>query len=388
MSDTNNEANSKKIYRSFFPHTYRGQIYMNHASISPMSEMVRRALQMFIDERNSGPVEHFENWMETVKEVREKISRFIHASGPDRITFTGNTSEGLSAIAEGFTWKQGDEIILNTEEFPSNIQPFRILEKRGVRMVYVSPEENGILPPEKLEDAITNRTKMLSISAVQYLSGFKADLEAIGELCRRYNIFFVVDGIQGLGATDINVQSCNIDVLATGGHKWLMSPMGTGFLYISERIEPYVTPAKTGWLSVEDPWQLRQFDQPWKPLPQHLETGTYNIIGLTGMNAAMKMFLDIGIDIISSEIEELVTYLIQRLNELSSVQILTPGKSGKRAGIVTFAIDENNDTETIVQHLREKEIMISSREGLIRISPHFYNTKEEIDHTLEQIFSE
>jgi cysteine desulfurase / selenocysteine lyase len=387
MPETKTITNQKKRFRSFFPHTERGQIYMNHASISPLSVMVRDAMQAFIEERNTGPVEHFEKWMGNVKEVREKISRFIHAAGPDRITFTSNTSDGLSAIAEGFTWKEGDEIILNTEEFPSNIQPFRVLEKLGVRMVYVSPEANGIIPPEKLEDAITDRTKMLSISAVQYLSGFKADLEAIGETCRRNNLFFVVDGIQGLGAADINVQACKIDALATGGHKWLMSPMGTGFLYISERIEPYMAPAKTGWLSVEDPWKLRQFDQPWKPLPQHLETGTYNIIGLIGMNAAMNIFLDIGINTISTQIEELATHLIQRLNEHGQAKILTSEKTGNRAGIVSFSIDGKDDADTIVQNLRKQNMMVSAREGFFRISPHFYNTKEEIDYTLHQILN-
>jgi cysteine desulfurase / selenocysteine lyase len=385
MKEPKSKDDQKRLFRSDFPHTEKGHIYMNHASISPMSKNVSLAIRNFIEERRTGPIENFEGWMKTVQDVREKISLLIHSSGPERITFMGNTSDGISAVAEGFSWKTGDEIILNTTEFPANIQPFRILEKNGVRLVFVKPEANGIIPPEKLEDAVTERTRMISISAVQYASGFKADLKSIGDICRRNNLFFVVDGIQGLGAADIDVQACNIDAMATGGHKWLMSPMGTGFLYISDRIEPHLAPSKTGWLSVEDPWQLTRYQQNWKPLPQHLETGTLNIMGIIGMNAALDLFLNTGIHLIQSEIESVTTYLYRKLQDNPDAVILTPEDPRHRAGIISFSIKGKEHIDEIVKYMRAQKITISARGGLFRISPHYYNSETEIDSVLHYL---
>jgi len=381
-----NEKN-KDNYRAQFPHTENGHIYLNHAAISPLSRKVTTALRDYLDNRSFGSVEDFETWMQTVDETRNLIARFIHTNHPERVTFMGNTSDAISAVAEGLSWNDGDEIILNSMEFPSNVQPFRILERFGVKLIYLIPDDEGRIFPEQIKKAITEKTRLVSISAVQYLNGFRADLKSIGEICNQYNLLFVVDGIQGLGAADIDVTTCRIDALATGAHKWLMAPMGIGFLYISEKLMKQLSPAKTGWLSVEVPWDLTNFDQPWLPVSKHLETGTLNISGIFGLNVSLKNFFDIGTDTVQNEIGKLVDFTIERLQDEPSVKIITPIQPQDRAGIITFSVNGMDSPDDFVNSLKSNGITISAREGYIRISPHYYNTTDEIETVLNLIFS-
>ena len=381
-----NEKN-KDSYRAQFPHTENGHIYLNHAAISPLSRKVTTALRDYLDNRSFGSVEDFETWMQTVDETRNLIARFIHTNHPERVTFMGNTSDAISAVAEGLSWNDGDEIILNSMEFPSNVQPFRILERFGVKLIYLIPDDEGRILPNQIKKAITEKTRLVSISAVQYLNGFRADLKSIGEICNQYNLLFVVDGIQGLGAADIDVTTCRIDALATGAHKWLMAPMGIGFLYISEKLMKQLSPAKTGWLSVEVPWDLTNFDQPWLPVSKHLETGTLNISGIFGLNVSLKNFFDIGTDTVQNEIGKLVDFTIERLQDEPSVKIITPMQPQDRAGIITFSVNGMDSPDDFVNSLKSNGITISAREGYIRISPHYYNTTDEIETVLNLIFS-
>ena len=371
--------------RSNFSHINNGHIYLNHAAIGPISNRVRSVINSFLDERSNGPVENFEHAMKLSDETRSLITRYLNAPSSSQISYMGNTSEAISAVTEGFPWREGDEVILNSMEFPTNVQPFRILENRGVKTIIVKAKDNTITP-EMLESAITPKTKVISISAVQFLSGFRADLKAIGELCRDHNIFFVVDAIQSLGAFPVDVQECEIDALACGGHKWLMSPLGFGFLYLSERLASELKPFRTGWLSVEEPWELFNYNQKWQPLSGHLEVGTSNMLGIAGMGASLKTLFESGTDKISLQIQYLTEYLIDRLNDEPSVSIFSPTDLQNRAGIVSFTINSNLNAEKTILKLKEKKITLSVREGLFRISPHFYNTDKEIEKALEELF--
>lgn len=365
-----------------FPHQSDGHIYLNHAAISPLSKKVRYAIDSFLNERHTGAIDLFQEWSESIEDTRLKLSKLIHAKSAENITFLGNTSEAISAITEGLTWGKGDEIILNTLEFPTNVQPFRILERIGVKIIFVEPDEEGIIQPAAIEKAITAKTKMVSISAVQYLTGLRSDLEAIGEICENHNLLFVVDGIQGLGAVDIDVVKCKIDALASGSHKWLMAPMGIGFLYISNKMKQLLTPFKTGWLSVEVPWDMRNFEQNWSPISSHLEVGTYNMIGIKGLQASLSTFEEVGYSRVFSLIIELTNYLYENLSNREGIHLLTPADSKYRSGIVTFKVDEMNNADQFVSNLKQSRITLSSREGFIRISPHYYNNREELDIVL------
>lgn len=375
---------NKRIAKNF-PHQTEGHIYLNHAAISPLSEDVVQAINNFLSDRHTGAIDLYEKWSELIDETRTRIAKLIHTKSVENITFLGNTSEAISAITEGLHWKMGDEIILNTLEFPSNVQPFRILKRNGVTIIYVEPDEQGIVQPNDIENAITSNTRMVSISAVQYLTGLKSDLKAIGEICQDHDLLFVVDGIQGLGASDIDVEYCKIDALASGSHKWLMGPMGIGFLYISEKMRELLQPFKTGWLSVEEPWDMRNFEQNWAPVSRHLEVGTYNMIGITGLNASLSTFEEIGYENVYTMIDDHSKYLYDRLSGKNGIQMLTPSDPLYRSGIVSFTVDGLESSDQFVSGLKEQMITLSSREGAIRISPHYYNTREELDIVLKNI---
>lgn len=372
--------------RSLFPHLKNGQIYMNHAAIGPFPTPVYEAARHHLEVRHSGKIENFEEGMQQIAEAREQIAAYISASRPEQVTFMGNTSDAISAVANGLEWNEGDEIILNRLEFPSNVQPFRRLEEKGVSIVFADHSGHTITP-EAIEKKITPNTRLVSVSAVQYLGGFRADLQAIGEICKKHHIWFVVDGIQALGATPIDVQNCSIDALCSGGHKWMMAPLGSGFLYLSEKLQHTLTPVKTGWLSVEEPWQLSNFNQTWLPVSAHLETGTPNLIGISGLGAAIKLFRNIGTDAIYGHIHSLCSLLIQHIKNQEDCTLITPENIGERMGIVTFRA-ENSSTETddVIEALKRKSVLISAREGFYRISPHFYNNQEEAETAITTLF--
>lgn len=370
--------------RSWFPHTGYGHIYLNHAAISPISTRVEKAILEFIEERQSGPIDNLEHCMQIIEETRMLAAGYLNAEDPSAITFVGNTSDGISAIAEGLKLDYGDEIILNAMEFPTNVQPYRALASKGVKTVVIETPGREITA-EMIEKHITHKTKLVSLSAVQFLSGYRADLEAIGNLCREKNILFIVDAIQCLGAFQIDVQKCRIDALASGGHKWLMSPMGLGFLYTSPSLAGKLKPYKTGWLSVEEPWNLFRYEQNWLPFSGHLETGTPNMIGITGLGASLKMFNELGHDFVSERTLNLSGHLISRLSESGKVSLYSPRNDLNRAGIVSFSMEGTEDLEAVINRLKEDKITISAREGLLRIAPHFYNTTGEIDKVLEKL---
>lgn len=373
------------LIRKNFAHTEQGHTYLNHAAIGPLSNRVKSAIDGFISERHEGPIENLEHSMEISATTRHLISRYINAPDANMISYMGNTSEAISAVAEGLTWHRGDEIILNSMEFPTNIQPYRALADYGVKTIIVEAA-NSMITPAQIEEAITDKTRMVSISAVQFLHGFMADLKSIGEICKNHDLIFVVDAIQCTGAVPVDVQQCNIDALATGGHKWLMSPMGLGFLYCSDKLASKLRPSRTGWLSVEEPWDLLNYDQKWLPLSQHLEVGTPNMIGIAGLGESLQTMFDIGTNKIRQQIQFLTGHLINQLKNQKEVTIISPSDNHNRAGIVTFTFNHNANVNDIVNRLKEKKITISAREGLLRISPHYYNTTEEIDNALEEIF--
>jgi len=373
--------------RDLFPVVRSGCVYMNHAAISPLPTPTFEETRRWLEVRNSGAVENFEEGMQTIEDTRNRVASYINAKSPEQITFVGNTSDAISAITEGMQWKEGDEIILNTLEFPTNVQPFRRLEKKGVVIRYVESADHRV-NPEDIEALITPNTKLVSISAVQYLSGFRADLKRIGELCSSRDIYFVVDGIQALGASPIDVQTCRIDALATGAHKWLMSPMGIGFLYLSEKIQATLEPYKTGWLSVEDPWELSKFEKAWLPVSRHLETGTPNIIGISGLGSSLALFEGIGTEAVRKHIQFLSGYVLNRIESKNNITVITPDDDNQRMGIATFKVHSSPDLDldSVLGALKEKDIAISAREGFFRISPHMYNTEEEIDLVIDELF--
>ncbi len=366
-------------YRKEFPHTSRGLIYLNHAAVSPMSQRVRQAITRLMDARQFENIEYWPQAMEEKNLLKEDIAKLLNLT-PQRIAIVPNTSTGLNILAQGINWQAGDHILLNNFEFPANVYPFLNLERKGV-VVDVIPHRNGRILLEDLAQAITPRTRLIAISFVEFLNGFKNDLYAIGELCRQHNLWLAVDGIQGIGVQSLDITRARIDFLSVGGQKWLMWPLGTAFIWISERLFAHLQPPFLGWLSVEDSWNFFDYNMTLLPDAGRFEPGTHNLMGIVGARAALTFFLELRINTIEQHLFTLTDYLTEGLQELGYT-VLSDRSSSHKSQIVTFAAKNG---EALWHYLLKRGIRVSLREGNIRVSPHFYNTQEEIDQFLKAL---
>jgi len=364
-------------FRRTFP-AYSQGIYVNHAAVSPMSDEVRQGMLDFWTQRANLPVDTYPQLQEGQPLFREQIARLIQAEGPETIACVENTSAGLNMVAGGLDWKPGDRILLNSMEFPSNVYPFLNLKRRGVAVDFLQPEA-GRLSTERIAAKVQPRTRMISISFVQFLNGFRADLAALGRFCRARGIYLVVDAIQGAGVIPLDVRAWGIDALATGGHKWLMWPMGTGFLYVAPRLLAELVPAQAGWLSVKDSWNLFDYRLDFLDTAEKFEGGTLNWLGFYLARKMVARFLELGVENIWQRIFRLTELFLQGLTELP-VHVVTPTARECRSGIVSF---RTGNPECLMEVLAAHRILASLREGVIRFSFHCTNTDDDVRQILE-----
>jgi len=363
-------------YRPLFPVT-RNRIYLNHAAVSPMNTDVREKMEWFLNERSFGDVEFYEETMRIRAEARELMGRLLNAE-PSQIGFTHNTSEGLNWLAQSLSWKKGDEILLPAGQFPANIYPWLNLERQGVKVRFVKGEK-GFVHAGHIEKAITAKTRLLAVSFVEYLSGYRADMQTLGELCRKNNIIFCVDGIQGVGAIPIDVQSMNIDFLSCGGHKWLMGPMGIGFIYMAESLQEKLTPVFAGWLGVKDAWNFDKIKLDIFKDARQVEYATHNSIGVSGLSASLEILVKAGPAAIEQHLLIMGQQLVDRLPDFG-FEFVGHEDPAYWSGIYSF---RHPDCEEIYNYLSNNNVVCALRSDCIRFSPHFYNTRDDIQQAIE-----
>lgn len=363
-------------YREQFPVT-RQLIYMNHAAVSPPCRPAATAMKHLADDACENGSLHYDQWMEAYAGLRQAAARMINASA-DEIAIVKNTSEGIAIVAEGFEWKPGDRIVGFQEEFPANYYPWCRLAGHGVEATWLSIYD----PLEKLAEAIPG-ARLLAISYVNYLSGYRANLKKIGELCSKHGCFFFVDAIQGMGAFPIDVEACHIDALAADGHKWLLGPEGNGILYVRQKWLDTIRPLEFGWANTANYADYGSRDMTLRASAARYECGTLNTIGCYGLRAALEFLLDIGIGNIADAIDSLANQLESGLRSKGyEVMFRRTRESG--SGIVSFR-HPTIDARSIVRELERNRIIAAPRQGWIRMSPHFYIGPEEIQRVLESL---
>jgi selenocysteine lyase/cysteine desulfurase len=364
--------------RNLFPHLKTGQIYFNHAALGPWSKPLLERLELYARQRSGDKIENFKFFLRWNASAKAKLARLLNTKSA-RIAWTDNVSNSLNILAQGLSWKTGDQIIINDLEFPSNVYPFLNLKKYGVEITFVK-NRNGVVDLEDIEKAITPRTKLISISSVQFLTGYRANIEEIGKLCRNKGIIFCVDAIQGVGVIDTDVVKYNADFLTGGTQKWLMSMEGLAYFYISEELQEKIDQKFIGWTSVEDAWNLLDYNLTLKKDADRFQNGTMNTLGVALFDAMLDIFTKYGIENIEKRILDNTNYFIEQLSESGFEPVLKNTPESNRAGIVTIPVD---NPEKIFEELERNEIHCSLRQGLIRFSPHFYNTTYEIDRTID-----
>src|SRR5512146_824542 len=371
------------IRKTEFPVTEKF-VYLNHAGVSPIpSRAAEAGARQLVRSRDEGAFQ-LRKWQELGDATRGRFARLIGAS-PEEVAFIKNTSEGLSFIAAGFPWREGDNLILSNVEFPSNVYPWMRLIAHNVEVRMV-PAREGRVRKEDVFAACDGKTRLISLSSVEFANGFRNDLSGIGEFCQKKGIFFCVDAIQSLGVLPMDVRSYGIDSLSADGHKWLLSPEGIGGFYISREVMEMVEPVELGWHSVRNRFDFENYVFRLSPDARRFEPGSFNAVGLAAFNESLDLLLSIGVDRIWERVRRLTEGAIETALR-GGYDVLSPRHPEDRSGIVTFRVP-GADPGALWKALLERNVVCSSRSGGIRISPHFYNTPEEIARFFEILAEE
>jgi cysteine desulfurase/selenocysteine lyase len=366
------DNNFLEKYRREFPVT-RNTIYLDHSGVAPISLRVKTAIEKFLVESAEGGSFHYPQWAQQIVEVRRACARLINAE-PDEIAFVKSTSHGLSIVAQGLDWSPGDNVLIYEKEFPSNLYPWLNLRSKGVE-IRIIPSRDGWIVLEDIARLMDSRTRLLAISSVQFSNGFRIDLQKIGSLCRENKVLLCVDAIQSLGMVPMDVKAFHVDFLAADAHKWLLGPEGIGIFYCRNDLAAQLSPPLIGWKSVQNELAFDRPDFFLKADALRFEEGSMNLLGIFGLGATLALLLEVGIEQIEQRVLDLGD-LVLREAEKRGYRALTPSARHERGGNITFS--GNFDPARMRDALREKKIMVNARGGGIRVSPHFYNTEEEI----------
>jgi selenocysteine lyase/cysteine desulfurase len=329
---------------------------------------------------------HFMDWVATKDRARTLIAEMLNVR-PDQIAFMRNTSDGFSSVAGGLPWKFGDNIVSFEREFPANFYPWRRIRDAHNVELRLCPEREGRIDLDEFIDLIDANTRVVAISAVQYGSGFRADLERIGEAARKCDALFAVDIIQGFGALAFDLPAQLVDIASGASHKWLCSPEGGGILYLSDRAREQVEPTMVGWISVETPWDFADTEQPFKSTALAWESGTGAASLFYGLEQSLKLLHSVGASGIEAYLEELTDYLCDGLRG-KDYEIVSSREKGEKSQIVCIKSTAGKTPNEIAERLQAENIIISPRGDRVRIAPHFYNNRADIERLLEALSTE
>jgi selenocysteine lyase/cysteine desulfurase len=356
--------------RELFPVT-KNNTYLNHAAIAPLSSPVRSAVDAYLTNRTTWRSR--EKYDHLADELRDALAQLINCK-PEEIGFVQNTSAGINIIASALPLEAGENVIFCDMEFPSNVYPWMNLERRGVEARCIANDGGG-LTVSALEAHADEQTQVVAVSSVEFLNGFRTDLAALGTWCRENDVYFLVDGIQSLGALPMDVQASHIDFLSCGGPKWLMGPAGQGFIYCRRELIDRLQPAFAGCISVAGWENWREYDLTFLPGANRFELGCANFVGQVGLLAAVRLLLDVGIEKIERWLLHLTGLLIDDLQR-RGYEIASNLTPQHRSAIVSFSVPGSPDSAH--EQLAGAGIVTSKREHFIRVSPHCYNTEDEV----------
>lgn len=366
--------------RAQFPIT-RNYNFQNHAAVAPLSKPAADALAGYAHELAEAAYLRG-TYYRAADRVRQQVARLLNAS-PSEITFVKSTCEGINYVANGIPWVTGDNIVTTSMEFAANVYPWMNLEQRGVSLKRI-PAEEGRIPFDRIVSAIDKRTRIVSLSAVQWSNGFRMDLTRVGELCRERGVLFFVDAIQALGVHPIDVRAMNIDFLSAGGHKWLLSPEGVGVYYCRQELTEHLRPSEVGYMCMKHGYEAVEPRMDFHNDARRFDSGVYNLAGICALGASLELLLEAGIDQVQFRVKHLTDTLVAGLRR-RGWKVHSPRTASEWSGIVSFSSDKH-DVDALRKHLRgEFKIVLANRLGRLRSSPHFYNTEDEIQQVVDAL---
>ncbi len=368
------EALDVGSYRALFPIAER-YAFLNHASVAPLSSRASEAVRSWLDQLATEPVDHLREDMEALTErLKTRLAALIGAARPDEIVPMAGTAAGINTAANSLPLRTGDNVLVLDGDYPANIYPWLNLAPRGILTKWV-PQRAGGLDLDLLEARIDSHTRVVALSSAMFATGYRNDLASVGELCRRRGIYFVVDGIQSLGALELDVQACGIDFLACGSHKWLLGSPGSGFLYCRhELLDELQLGAYVGAFSTVDSWSFLDYNFTLQPSSERFSLGTPNILGMAALEASVGLLLEVGVDTIQARILTLTDTLVGDL-ERRGYHVLLNRAPEHRSGIVVVDVP---DPQASYERLLAAGVVTSVRGAGLRLSPHFYNSEDDV----------
>ncbi|HDS31108.1 MAG TPA: aminotransferase class V-fold PLP-dependent enzyme [Firmicutes bacterium] len=374
----------RSAYRLDFP-ILENETYLNHAAHAPWSLKSIAAMNGFMDSLCHGPMLPYPEWDKNLLRTRTLMAEFLNAE-VEEIGFNYNTSLSLILLTHSIRWKEGDNIIVPDRSFPAVVMPAKLLQQWGVE-ARVVPVKNRLADEDMLIGAIDSRTKMMIVPLVNFFTGLRLDIPKLAKACRDAGVFLAVDAIQAAGPIKIDVRKLGCHALCFGSPKWMFGPMGIGTLFIEkESLDSLLIP-QVGMHSVRDAWNFFNYDQEIIPETRRYECGVHMHLAHFGINPNLEMFLDLGTENTEKYLLNLTGYLHDQLVK-RGVDVVTPRDDSRRAAIVTFEAKSAgwDNADAIFEKLDKADIRVSVRMGMIRVSPHFYNTTEEIDRLLNGVF--
>lgn len=355
----------------------KNKIYLDNAAMSPLPKRVKNAIERFHNSRMTlGP--NFSQWWDKVEDTRQKVAKKIKASA-DEIAFSSNTSMGINLAAQAISFNKGDNIIITDLEFPSNVYPWMNLKSKGVEVRFAK-NKNGKIEIEDIKNLVDKKTKAISVSWIMATNGFKLDIEKLGEFCKEMNIIFVVDAIQGLGVFPLDAKKIQADFIVSGFYKWMLGPDGISFVYINEAILDKLQIPYIGWAGMEE--RFNYTDYKFKPINRayRYETGNMNFSAIYGVAEGLDFMSGLE-EKITQQVIELNDYLRTGLQKISGINISSDFNKKNQSAITLVS---TSDDLKLFNYLKKHSVIVNYRDG-IRISPNFYNTKDEIDQLLNFI---
>lgn len=355
-------------------------VYLNHAAVAPWPARTAAAVQAFAEENCQRGAAGYKQWLTRDAELRQQLSDFINAPSADDIALVKNTSEALSMVAGGLDWRHGDNVVSSNEEFPSNRIAWEAQKRYGVEFHEVDLQ-TARDPEQALMNACDGRTRVLTVSSVQYGTGLKLELARLGRFCREHDILFCVDAIQSLGAHDLDVQAIQADFVMADAHKWLLGPEGIAVFYCAAERRYQLRLHEFGWHMVQ---HMGDYDRrEWRPAAsaRRFECGSPNMLGIYAFSASLSLLQQVGMTNVERQVLDNVAYIMAQLRSVPDVDLITPVDRERHAGIVTFSIHDR-DVGDLHAQLMERNVICAPRGGGIRLSPHFYTPREKIDEAV------
>lgn len=372
------------VRQTEFP-VVRESVFLSHAAVCPLPARVAEALRAYADRAARGDQEAI-IYPQILTATRQLGARLLGCQ-PEEVALVGPTSLGLSLVATGLRWQPGDNVLVYFDDYPSNVYPWLALAEKGVEVRRVQTGQLGVIHPDDVLRLVDHRTRLVALASCHFISGFRLDCDGLGRALRERGVLFCVDGIQTLGAFPTPVT--HVDVLAADAHKWLLGPCGAGLLYVREPVQAQIHPPVLGWHNVVCPDYVAQEQIRYRAGAARFEAGTHNLLGIVGLQAALQLLLDVGVDNIAAELLRKRARLVSAMQARGWTVLNADAPPANASGIISICRPDR-DMAALHRTLRQARILTSLRTDrsgrhYLRVSPHFYNTDAELDQLLEHL---